>query len=166
MTVDEPSVIDLGELPRGPEDGTAPEPRRPLSRRLLALAGVGLLAVGFAAGMAVQRAITPHRPRPSPSVVDYYDLGRQFSGCGEVSGGGPDWTYTDSRCSGVVQFVYDGTVGLTLDSSGSPVTFTVDDDTQLTGITSLDEFHAGLHVTVRLAPRNGHTPRAAWLVVA
>jgi hypothetical protein len=167
VTVDEP-VIDLGEQPRdGGEPVGDPEPRRPLTRRLLVLAGVGLLAVGFVAGMAVQRAATPTAaPTPSPSVLDYYQVNPQLLGCGAINhNDNPGWVSTDNRCTGTVRSVHGHTVALMLDSRAT-ITFTVGADTELSGLSSIDKLRSGQYITVRLVTEYGRAPHAAWLTVS
>ena len=166
--MDEP-VIDLGEQPRDgegdDEPAGEPAPRRPLTRRLLVLAGIGLLAVGFVAGMAVQRAATP-APTPSPSVLDYYKVDPQVLGCGAINhNDNPGWVSTDNRCSGTVQSIHGRTVTLTL-APDVTIMFTVGADTELTGLSSIDKLHSGLYVTVRLITEYDQPPHATWLMVA
>lgn len=168
--MDEP-VIDLGEQPRDGEGeslpGGEPAPRPPLTRRLLVLAGIGLLAVGFVAGMAVQRAATPApAPTPSPSVLDYYQVDPQLLGCGAINhNDNPGWVSTDNRCSGTVQSIHGHTVALAVDPHAT-IMFTVGVDTELTGLSSIDKLHPGQYVIVRLVAEYHRPPHAAWLMVS
>lgn len=162
MAVDDepdPPLIDLGERPPAGEPGApapARTPRPAPPRRYLALGAAGLLAVGFAGGIAVQRAADRPDPSASPSPATTYSwapvhvVPAPTSGC-QTSYVTRRGNRVDIRrlCVGTIRSIVGSEVTITLDD-GSVEAFTVDPRTRFEGVRSLRELRVGQLVLVYL----------------
>ncbi|GAA4199714.1 hypothetical protein [Actinocatenispora rupis] len=145
-----PTVIDLGMVTEA-DGGSAHDDERHghRPRWYLAVAAAVLLAVGFVAGMAVQRA-TGDRPSSAPTSVSSPD--EAFSvpspyGCRWYRAD-PTGAELDSMCSGTVRSVAPGALVLEL-PDGTPLGLVVDRGTTVVGARSVATLRPGQYVSVR-----------------
>ncbi len=164
----EPEVIELGQRPAVDVDGAelstpdnqgGPPRQRPGMRHRLVLAGLGLIAVGFAGGMAVQhsRALDP-APAPSPSIAAvpenaapsmvwhcepyYYDPGQRGD------------TMTTCPADGVITTIMGSAITLrTVD--GGRLTVFFNSASAIIGAETIDDLHQGQRIWVLATPVRG-----------
>ncbi len=161
-------MIELGQRPAvdvtgaelsTPDNQGGPPRQRPGMRRRIVLAGLGLIAVGFAGGMAVQHSLAlDPTPAPSPSVEAvpenaapsmiwhcepyYYDPGER---------GG---TTATCPAEGVIATIMGSAITLrTVD--GGRLTVFFDSATVIIGATTIDDLHGGQRIWVMAGPVRG-----------
>lgn len=157
-------VIELGEVSAGggplPVDASPPDAARRRRGRYRLLTVAGLLAIGFAGGVVMQR-VTGVVPAPSPSpsqtVLTAPLEGQKFvvvpSGaeiCGLTVRGHGRQGAPDVACSGTISDVGHTLITMTVDG-GASMTFVRDDDTVIEGPRPHAQLRAGQHVSVIIA---------------
>jgi|GEM_PF-5111394 len=161
---DDDPLIELADERRGPD-------RRPVPRRYLVVGAAGLLAVGFVAGLLVQRARTPeHHPAPAASASHLLMPEPGFGlsvpdahGCRTVEHGYHEAGVT-TACTGTLRAIHNTADDwrLTLRSDDDTVyQIAAHDDTEVLPVGSMRDLTVGGRIEV-----SGHTSDGPMRAVA